>query len=140
MAGDERPGNGGRQCGSVRYTLSAPPVSVYVCHCTECRAQSASAFGISVIVPATGFAVVRGTPATWTRATPHSLLDCHFCPTCGTRLWHAARDDPEHVSVKGGSLDRPPDLSAARHIWTASRLPGLPMPPGVETWPGEPPD
>ena len=39
---------GGCQCGAVRYQLSAEPVALYVCHCRECRRQSASAFGISV--------------------------------------------------------------------------------------------
>jgi hypothetical protein len=40
------------------------------------------------------------------------VLDCRFCPVCGTRLWH---EGPEwHVlSVKGGTLDQPTELHRA---------------------------
>jgi len=43
--------HGGCQCGAIRYELSGEGLELYVCHCKECRKQSASAFGISVIVP-----------------------------------------------------------------------------------------
>jgi hypothetical protein len=31
--------------------------------------------------------------------------------------------------VKGGSLDVPPDLTGAAHIWTSRKLPGVAIPP-----------
>ncbi len=40
--------------------------------------------------------------------------------------------------MKGGSLDAPPDLSQAKHIWTSRKLAGVIIPDGVETWPEEP--
>ena len=46
---------GGCQCGEVRYECEGEPLALYVCHCRECRRQSASAFGISLIVPRKGF-------------------------------------------------------------------------------------
>lgn len=132
---------GGCQCGAVRYALSGAPLATYVCHCTECRRQSASAFGISVIVRAADLALVRGETRVWFR--PSDLgghLDCHFCPSCGSRLWHIGSRDPERVSLKGGSLDQPPDLSGVMHIWTKAKLPGVLIPPGAECHPGEPPE
>jgi len=62
-------GMGGCQCGAVRFRLTATPSHVYCCHCSECRRQSASAFGISVIVPVDGVEVLRGTPRDWSRPT-----------------------------------------------------------------------
>ena len=38
------PLSGGCQCGGVRYEIKAKPLTVYVCHCTECQRQSGSAF------------------------------------------------------------------------------------------------
>ncbi|MEQ8895869.1 MAG: GFA family protein [Roseovarius sp.] len=94
-----------------------------------CRKQSASAFGISVIVPADALELVAGSPATWSRATDRGTgLDCVFCPVCGSRLWHAPDPAKGTVSVKGGSLDTPVDLGEAVHIWTARRLPGVVIP------------
>jgi hypothetical protein len=106
---------GGCQCGGIRYEIQGRPIDLYICHCRECRKQSASAFGISVIVRSTNFFLVSGNPSVCTRpATVGGSLDCAFCPTCGSRIWHGDPDRDEFISVKGGSLDKPPDLATAK--------------------------
>lgn len=139
--GGVKPGaTGGCQCGAVRYRLAARPLEVYVCHCRECRRQSASAFGISVIVQPGDLELVAGEPAVWTRpATVDGMIACSFCPRCGSRLWHGDRAGSQPLSVKGGSLDAPPDIAGARHIWVSRKLAGVVIPDGAETWPEEPP-
>ncbi len=134
-AGDDGAGaTGGCQCGGVRFRLDAPAQRVYCCHCTECRRQSASAFGISVIVPPGAVTLLRGTPREWTRPTTGGgSLACAFCPDCGSRLWHRASDC---ISVKGGALDDPPVPTA--HLWLGSKLPWVVIPDGVERLEGEP--
>ena len=125
---------GGCQCGAVRIELSGTPQRVYACHCLECRRQSASAFGISVIHAPNDLSVVQGEPDVWVRATASGgEMRCWFCPTCGSRLWHEARGV---VSVKGGALDEVPEPT--RHIWTSRKLPWVRLPEGVQTWPEEP--
>jgi len=125
------------QCGAVRYRHSGTPVGTYVCHCRECQKQSASAFGISVEMPAEGLAVTQGAPQYWTRDTDSGRkLKCAFCPDCGSRLWHES--DAGWITLKGGSLDTPPDLSAAIHIWTKRKLPGVVIPLDARQYPGEP--
>src|SRR5215831_3425327 len=105
------------QCGSVRYEHKAAPNAVYICHCRECQRQSASTFGISVEVTKEGLRVTRGTPQFWTRGTDTGrTLRCAFCPTCGSRLWHESEAD--WLTLKGGALDQPVDVSNAIHIWT----------------------
>ncbi len=131
---------GGCQCGTVRYESANDPVEVYACHCRECQKQSSSAFGISVIMPRADFHVTQGTPLFWTRPTNSGgQLKCAFCPTCGSRLWHEATDEGEAtISIKGGSLDTPPDLSTAFHIWTSHKLAGVVIPDGAAQFPEEP--
>ena len=63
---------------------------------------------------------------------------CAFCPDCGSRVWHEGAADNPVVSVKGGSLDRPVDLRGAIHIWTERMLPGVVLPEGAVSFPGEP--
>lgn len=131
---------GGCQCGEVRYEVHGAPVELYVCHCRECQKQAASAFGISVIVKSGDLKLTRGTPKAWRRAaTVQGSMACSFCPTCGTRLFHGDPAADAVVSVKGGSLDTPPDLTGARHIWVKRKLPGVVIPEDAETWPEEPP-
>lgn len=131
---------GGCQCGNVRYELRGEPVDLYVCHCRECQAQSASAFGISVIYDSSRLRLVSGETRKWSRpAAIRGTLDCHFCPDCGTRLWHGNPEKDERISIKGGSLDNKPDLDRAKHIWTARTLHGVVIPEDCETFTGEPP-
>ncbi len=80
---------GGCQCGAVRYAIAGAPLALYVCHCRECQKQSASAFGISLIVRRADFHLDQGTVGRWSRETDSGRrLTCVFCPTCGSRLWH----------------------------------------------------
>ena len=81
--------------------------------------------------PADTFTLTQGRVGSWSRPTPTGkLLECQFCVACGTRIRHADRGGAT-ISVKGGSLDRPPDLTSAFHIWTSRRLPGLAIPDGA---------
>jgi hypothetical protein len=137
-ASPEKPLAGGCQCGAVRYEIAAPPRALYVCHCRECRKQSASAFGISVVVARAAFSVGRGNPRRWSRPTDTGrTLHCFFCPDCGSRLWHEQASGGDTVNVKGGSLDADIDLGLAVHVWTARKLPGVIIPERVPQFPGE---
>ena len=130
---------GSCQCGAVRYEATQAPLALYVCHCTECRRQSSSAFGISVTVPQAAFRIVQGEPQRWSRPTDTGhTLDCWFCPDCGTRLWHQRRGATGTLNIKGGSLDQAVDLRGATHIWIASKLPGVIIPQDAPRFPHEP--
>jgi hypothetical protein len=127
------------QCGAVRYEHAGPATATFVCHCRECRKQSASAFGISVEVPKAGLRVTQGTPKFWTRGTDSGKrLRCAFCPDCGSRLWHEPVSGADWMTLKGGALDHPPDLSKAIHIWTSRKLPGVIIPEDAQQFPEEP--
>lgn len=132
--------SGGCQCGALRYEVRGAPLDLYACHCRECRRQSSSAFGISVIVRGADLVLLSGRPKIWTRpAAVGGSLGCAFCPTCGSRVWHGDPERDAVVSVKGGSLDTPPDLSNAKHIWVSRKLEGVLIPEHAETHLEEPP-
>lgn len=127
---------GGCQCGAVRHAVAAVPSRVHVCHCTDCRAQSSSAFGISALVPPAGLHLTRDAPWVRSHPTPSSkVLACAFFPDRGRRVWHVNEPDGPEMSIKGGSLDDPVDLTGASCIWTRSKLRGVVSPPGVKQFP-----
>ena len=131
---------GGCQCGAVRYEIDGDmPATFFVCHCTECQKQSASAFGVSVPVREADFRLISGNLSLWQRtADSGNTIECAFCPTCGSRLWHRSSQAPGAPRVRGGTLDVPPDLSAAVHIWTKRKLDGVVIPAGAKSFPGPP--
>lgn len=133
------PLTGGCQCGAVRYEITEAAHALYVCHCLECRKQSASAFGISLDVRRSAFRVIQGALKSWSRPTDSGgRRKCFFCPECGSRVWHESEPPGERIALKGGSLDTPLDLSDAVHIWTVRKLLGVLIPDGAIQRPGEP--
>jgi len=134
----DRPLTGGCQCGAVRYAITGPPTNLYICHCRECRKQSASAFGISLFVRREDFRLTQGKTKRWSRpADSGRMLHCAFCPDCGSRLWHEAAGEHDTISVKGGSLDQTLDLGEAIHVWTSRKLPGVLIPEHAAQFPQE---
>jgi len=130
---------GGCQCGQVRYGLTGTPLNTYVCHCRECQKQSASAFGISVMVKSAEVRLLKGGLQRWSRPTDTGrTLACFFCAECGSRVWHGDKDHADEISIKGGSFDEPVDLTDATHIWTARKLPGVIIPERNRQYAGEP--
>ena len=138
-AKEGRPHTGGCQCGAVRYAIAGDPLEIYVCHCRECQKQSASAFGITVLVRRSDVQITRGELSWWSRKTDTGrTLKCGFCPTCGSRVLHERPAMPDTISIKGGSFDDPVDLGPAIHIWTSRKLPGVVIPDGARQYPKEP--
>ena len=129
---------GGCQCGGVRYSIQTDRLVSYACHCRECQKQAASAFGMSVPVMLASL-TVEGEIASWRRATDSgSHTDCHFCQTCGTRLYHAGANRPGMVTMKGGSLDCAEELDPVAHIWVRSKQDWVVLPDGVPQWETQP--
>jgi len=122
-----KPGDGGCQCGKIRYRLSAhKPQTLYVCHCTDCQKQSASAFGMSLSMDSDQVEFVQGKELlrSWdTRGEDGGIKRCHFCPGCGTRLMHGSDSGNGRISIKAGSLDDTSGLRPVAHIWLQSAQP-----------------
>jgi hypothetical protein len=117
---------GGCQCGNIRYELLGEPTMLYVCHCKDCQKQSASAFGMSLIVNPVDIRFTKGEALLrhWdTRGENGAIKRCLFCPDCGTRIIHGSDDPLETVSIKAGSLDDTSGLRPVANIWLKSAQP-----------------
>lgn len=120
------PLTGACQCRAIRYSLAAAPLTLYCCHCTECQHQSSSAFGMSALVRPDDLTVDWSQLRVWSRFSDSGgRLDCHFCPTCGGRLFHVTQSDQAIVSIKAGSFDDRSWLRPVGNLWTGSKQPGV---------------
>jgi len=124
------------QCGAIKFrTPASKPQSLFHCHCSECKHQSASAFGTSAIFEAFPPLVplsdeLKEKLSCYTRPTKSGgSLDCYFCKTCGCRIFHQGRDQDGSlrptVSIKGGCIEGM-DWSEGTHIWTESAVVRIP--------------
>ncbi len=139
----KNPLTGGCQCGGVRYEVTAEPSTLYCCHCTDCQKQSSSAFGMSLIIALSGFRLTRGTTKVWRTVTDSGTTKtCHFCPDCGSRIYHGseAEDGAESgsISVKAGTLDDRSWLRPVGNLWTRSAQPWVAIPDDTVNYAQEP--
>jgi hypothetical protein len=118
-------------CGAVTYVLSAKPMFVNCCHCTDCQRQTGSAFVINAIIEAR-HVKAKGKTEVVTLPTdsgrPH---DVYRCPTCETALWSDYGRRRSVYFVRVGTLDHPAQVPPDVHIFTRSKLPWVTLPKGV---------
>jgi len=134
------PLTGACQCRAIRYRITAPPLAVYACHCTECQRQSGSAFALSMPV-ARDALQVDGTPSAWRRVHESGrVMMCMYCGQCGTRLFHNSERNPQVSIVKPGTLDDTTWLRPVGHIWTRSAQAWVEIPQNLVNYEAQPPD
>ena len=134
------PLTGGCQCGAVRFTVNAAPVVFYLCHCTTCQSQSASAFGESVKVRTKDVTFTGELVAFSGSADSGKPKTCEFCPRCGVRIAHGRRPGAETFNLKGGTFDDHSWLVPAGHIWTSSKQPFVAIAADELQYPQQPPN
>lgn len=112
---------GGCRCGQVRIRISEPPLITGACHCTGCQRMTASAFSLSVGVPASGFEVTQGEPVI---GGLHGEAQHFHCPHC--KSWMFTRLPPEvgpFVNVRATMLDDHGWFVPFLETYTSEKLP-----------------
>ena len=95
-------------CGQAAITVNALPTMHGVCHCTNCKRRTGSAFGISAYFDITAVTARRGQTKVYAfchAAQKHDQLNTqerHFCPDCGTTLFWYFTASPEKIGIAGG--------------------------------------
>jgi hypothetical protein len=132
--------SGGCQCGAMRYTISGPLPPAYACHCSECKRQSGSSFGLSIAIEWARFAVEGEVAVSSGFAfSGKPKLRC-FCPKCGNRLWHRPSADSAWITLKAGTLDCAQDIEPRGHLWVSQKQPWIRLEPDIPTFDTQPED
>lgn len=120
---------GGCNCGAVRYQINREPAMVAICHCTNCRRQSGSAFSVNLIVPAAAMEL-SGALTTYTDHDTESGQPVlrQFCATCGSPICSLSSASPNIAIIKAGTADDPARFTPAIHVWTSTALPWVDIP------------
>jgi hypothetical protein len=112
---------GGRcRCGAVRYEVLDAFRYAAICHCSECRAATGSAFK--------PFAGIEREKLTITKGFEHLAvfgeddLNDTRCGACGCFLFSVVRDGA-FVHVAMGSLVGVPTIRPTHHIFVGSKAP-----------------
>lgn len=127
---------GGCNCGAIRYRLTGDPLVVAICHCTNCRRQSGSAFSVNVVMRADAMAMT-GNVATYEDADTESGSPVlrQYCAQCGSPIRSLSTAAPNIAIVKAGTADDPARFVPAMHVWTDTALPWVDIPAGLPQFP-----
>lgn len=127
-------------CGDVRYALTADPITLYVCHCTDCQSESGASFTLSMIIHRESLEVLQGDVLEYSVELPDGRRKgAQYCGRCMTLLFFKSSVQPL-AAISPGTLDYTTWLRPAGHIWTRSAQPWLEIPadvPHFEQQPGD---
>ncbi len=110
---------GGCLCGRVRFAISAEPMLTMACHCRGCQKLTASAFSLSILIPAEGFTVTQGETVV---GALHGETRHLFCDWCKSWLFTRWPGPPDLVNVRATMLDDAGDLSPFIETCTREKL------------------
>jgi hypothetical protein len=109
------------RCEHVKFVLREEPIAFYLCHCTDCQAESGSAFGQSMLVRKEAIGDVTG-PLDERISEQSDGRRAHvtFCADCMTMIWGWSEDIPQLRGLNAGGLDASGGLEPYGNMWTRS--------------------
>ena len=129
-------GEGGCDCGKVRYRLGSEPIVVHCCHCRWCQRESGGAFALNAVIEADRVELLGEAPERIeTPSASGKGQPILRCPGCKVAVWsHYAGAGDKACFVRVGTLDDPDACPPDVHIFTANKQPWVVLPDGAEAF------
>jgi len=113
-------------CGAIRFTATADPAKVFVCHCADCQMISGGPFRAVLPVPADQVEL-QGTPKQYVKVAASGNRRVQaFCGDCGTQLFATEADVPKTLNIRLGCVNERAQLKPTVQVWKDSAMPWLP--------------
>ena len=124
-------------CGQASITVNAPPTMHGVCHCTNCKRRTGSAFGISAYFDKTAVVDKKGETKVYAfhHAAQNHDQERHFCANCGTTLFRSLSAAPESIGIAGGCFADEFLSEPTFSVTDAKRLPWVSLPEQWKVYP-----
>jgi len=107
-------------CKAVAYEIPDEFVAAYMCHCSNCRALTGSAFLPTGRIEREKLAVTKGAESLLVDGDPDAAYEVR-CAKCFSLLYWTSRDD--YFGVPYGTLIDEPTLKLTHHIFVGSKAP-----------------
>jgi hypothetical protein len=123
-------------CGQASITVNASPKMLGVCHCTNCKRRTGSAFGISAYFEKSSVASQKGDTKAYTfwHETQCHEQERHFCNTCGTTLFWFVSTLPDRIGIAGGCFAEQDLPEPTYSVTDAKREKWVTLPGHWEAW------
>ena len=131
---------GSCHCGQIGFEAEIDPTQVRICHCTDCRTLTGTAFRTTMPSLPGSFVLTSGAPKIYIKTAESGNKRAHaFCPECATPIYAAAPGaNPNSYGLRVGARDRHAELRPTRQGWRRSALPWSMDLTGVERFERQP--
>jgi hypothetical protein len=131
---------GGCNCGEIRYVVTRPFLTAYICHCHLCQKRTGSAFSMSVVIPAEGLELTSGKLMRTERVLATGAKNISWlCPACYSRIY-TQREGTLTINLRAGTLDDTSKLRPVAQFWTSSAQPWALITNGILSYDEQPTD
>ena len=122
-------------CGGITYEANGPLENITSCHCTMCRWQSGSAFGVTAAIESASFQWMTGEEllSSYQSSSDASRM---FCSICGSNF--GAMEEGKMTYLSLGTVMGDPGSLPADHIFVGSKAPWYEIADGLpqhDEWP-----
>ena len=126
-------------CGAIRYSIQSPVSELRACHCTACQKASGAGGSVNAAVASADVQFTKGKPKRFTmQADSGRTLHRYFCGDCGSPVYSQRDISPERMVIRAGTIDNPPPMKIAAHIWTGSKRDWSHIDAGAQQVAGQP--
>jgi hypothetical protein len=110
-------------CGQVTFEAEIDPITVGICHCTDCQMLSGSAYRVSIRADAKDFKL-NGDVSSYVKTADSGNKRRHaFCPNCGTPMYATTLENPTSYTLRIGTISQRAELPPLRQIYMHSAVP-----------------
>ena len=95
-------------CGASTFTVANTPLRMVICHCTNCKKWSGSAFATNVHFPRSALKHKNDAKISIYRdgdTESSRIIERYFCSGCGCPLYIIGPHKPDIVNIASGVLD-----------------------------------
>ena len=110
-------------CGQVMFEAEVDPITVGICHCTDCQMLSGSAYRVSVRADAKDFKL-SGQVSEYIKTADSGNKRKHvFCANCGTPMYATTLENSASYTLRVGTIRQRAELPPQRQIYMHSAVP-----------------
>ena len=127
---------GGCDCRSVRYRLTAAPLIVHCCHCRWCQRETGASFALNALIEDDRVELIAGAAECVDTPTASGQGQKLWrCPTCKLALWSNYSGAGHRFRfIRVGTLDDPDRCPPDVHIFTSTKQPWVVLPPDARVY------
>ena len=111
--------SGSCQCGSVRFEVEGPFITLSHCHCTTCKKLSGGAGTVNGRARTDSIMITAGRELIETYQ-PDEGTAKSFCRACGSNLFGGGWPESEHSSVRLPTIESGLEQKPEAHIFVRS--------------------